>query len=307
MNWVQGRIKDVAKRRIFQVAISAYRSYQWVHSPRNFDDQRYYSFECGGFPFFVTDGRTQRVRDDDDQVLEDNHMLGYPARDSAPGYKGQIDLLCEWLIAQQKERGNVPKFIVSASVFVPNDISTVDAKKWRTTHGPPFPPRGGNCFRPSSMVTSKTSFSSAATSIARTSPLLPFKMPTVPHFRCVRIPLLPLRSIGPGPSRMAAPWATFTTRRLWCASGPRGRRRRRTTASKLMTTLLCITSRRIFSRTTILRRSTLNRSGLSPELSIGKANLLIATNSVSASRHYEFGGNQLLQTLPAESAKTVHF
>jgi alkaline phosphatase D len=139
-NWVQGRIKDVAKRRMFQVAISAYRSYQWVHSPRNFEDQHYYSFECGGFPFFVTDGRTQRIRDDDDQVLEDNHMLGYPARDSAPGYKGQIDILCEWLIAQQKERGNVPKFIVSASVFVPNDISTVDdAKKWKDDAWAAFP------------------------------------------------------------------------------------------------------------------------------------------------------------------------
>ena len=139
-NWVQGRIHDVKERQIFQVAISAYRSYQWVHSPRNFGDQHYYSFECGGFPFFVMDSRTQRMRDDDDQVLEDNHLLGYPARDSAPGYKGQIDILCEWLVAQQKERANAPKFIVSPSVFVPNDITTVDdAKKWKDDSWPAFP------------------------------------------------------------------------------------------------------------------------------------------------------------------------
>jgi alkaline phosphatase D len=139
-NWVQGRIKDVTKRRMFQVAISAYRSYQWVHSPRNYDDQHYYSFECGDYPFFVTDGRTQRNRDDDDRIVDDNHMLGYPARDSAPGYKGQIDILCDWLIEQQKDRGDTPKFIVSASVFVPNDISTVDDdKKWKDDGWAAFP------------------------------------------------------------------------------------------------------------------------------------------------------------------------
>ena len=36
-NWVQGRIKDHDKRNLFQTAISAYLSYQWIHSPRNFD------------------------------------------------------------------------------------------------------------------------------------------------------------------------------------------------------------------------------------------------------------------------------
>jgi alkaline phosphatase D len=139
-NWVQGRIREVKKRQVFQVAIAAYRSYQWVHSPRNYDDQHYYSFECGGIPFFVMDSRTQRMREDDDQILEDNHLLGYPARDSAPGYKGQIDILCEWLVAQQKGKGDAPKFVVSPSVFVPNDIKTVDdSKKWKDDSWPAFP------------------------------------------------------------------------------------------------------------------------------------------------------------------------
>jgi alkaline phosphatase D len=67
-------------------------------------------------------------------------MLGYPARDSAPGYKGQIDVLCDWLIEQQKNRGDTPKFIVSASVFVPNDISTVDDdKRWKDDGWAAFP------------------------------------------------------------------------------------------------------------------------------------------------------------------------
>lgn len=133
-NWVQGRIKDHEKRFLFQTAVSAYMSYQWVHSPRNFGawgnveggtgDKLFYSFECCGYPFFVMDSRTQRIRDDDDHVLEDNHLLGYPAKPTAPDHKGQIDILCEWLVAQQIKHGDRPKFIVSPSVFVPNGVET---------------------------------------------------------------------------------------------------------------------------------------------------------------------------------------
>ena len=133
-NWVQGRIKNDEKRILFQTAISAYMSYQWLPSPRNYDQdglakkndgrKLFYSFECGGYSFFVMDSRTERIRDDDDFVLEDNHLLGYPAKPTAPGYKGQIDILCEWLIAQQEAQGDRPKFIVSPSVFVPNGIET---------------------------------------------------------------------------------------------------------------------------------------------------------------------------------------
>ncbi len=129
-NWVRGRIKKREKRMLFTIAISAYMSYQWCHCPRNFAKRLYYSFECSGYPFFVTDGRTQRIRDDDDKVLEDNHMLGYPLKDkNNPNYKGQIDILCEWLVEQQKSVGNRPKFIVSASVFVPNNVDTIVKKR----------------------------------------------------------------------------------------------------------------------------------------------------------------------------------
>ncbi len=150
-NWVQGRIAKEEKRLLFQIAISAYMSYQWIHCPRNFDQdgeaknndgrKLHYSFDCGGYSFFVMDSRTQRIRDDNDYTIGDNHLLGYPAKPSAPGRKGQIDLLCEWLVAQQKDNGDLPKFIVSPSVFVPNDVSTAksDRKKCEDDAWAAFP------------------------------------------------------------------------------------------------------------------------------------------------------------------------
>lgn len=120
-NWVMGRLHQSGKRSLFNCAIQAYLSYQWIHGPRNFD-RLFYTFEAGSFPFFVLDGRTQRIRDDEDYDLSDNHLLGRPSNGS--GYPGQIDLLCDWLVAKQKKSGNRPKFIVTASVFVPNEIST---------------------------------------------------------------------------------------------------------------------------------------------------------------------------------------
>lgn len=122
-NWVQGRLHQASKRHLFNLAIQAYRSYQWYHGPRNFGDYLYYSFVCAGFSFFVLDERTQRIRDDNDCDLSDNYLLGRP--DKGSGYKGQIDYLIDWLIEQQKNNGDRPKFIVSASVFVPNDVGTV--------------------------------------------------------------------------------------------------------------------------------------------------------------------------------------
>jgi len=125
-NWVQGRIKDRDKRVLFNMAISAYMSYQWLHSPRNYDKRLYYEFECAGYPFFVTDGRTQRIRDDEDKILEDNHMFGTPAKGSTDSsYKGQVDILCDWLKAQQARVGDRPKFLVSGSVFAPNNVDSV--------------------------------------------------------------------------------------------------------------------------------------------------------------------------------------
>ncbi len=127
-NWVQGRIKNRESRALFNIAISAYMSYQWIHSPRSYDKRLYYHFACAGYPFFVTDCRTQRIRDDEDTCIEDNHMLGNPAKESALGYEGQIDILCGWLQEQQKLVGNRPKFVVFGSVFVPNNVSSVVKK-----------------------------------------------------------------------------------------------------------------------------------------------------------------------------------
>ena len=126
-NWTQDRIHCRKKRLLFNVAITAYSSYQWSHSSRNYGRYLYYSYECGGYPFFVMDGRTQRYKDDDEDSLDDNHLLGRPSyRDDDPS---QLQRVCDWLKEQQKKRGDVPKFLVTASVFVPNGVQTTKGDK----------------------------------------------------------------------------------------------------------------------------------------------------------------------------------
>lgn len=120
-NWSQDRLRDSAKARVFNLAIGAYMSYQWSHGPRNFDRRLFCSFDFGSFPFFVLDTRTQRYLDDVADSLDDNHMLGKPTL-HADDEPSQIDRLCSWLADMQASRGNVPKFIVSSSVFAPNPI-----------------------------------------------------------------------------------------------------------------------------------------------------------------------------------------
>lgn len=119
-NWTQDRFDNGSRRFLFNLAINAYMSYQWVHSPRTFGNRLYYHFQCGGYPFFVLDTRTQRYLDDIDDNLEDNHMLGRPSLGSAPN---QLDRLLNWLADVQGKQGNVPKFIVTSSVFVPNPMN----------------------------------------------------------------------------------------------------------------------------------------------------------------------------------------
>lgn len=143
-NWTQDRIrKDRDKRLLFNLAMGAYMSYQWSHGPRFADsyvhgrtmtgddqylqqlqtNQLFYDFSCGHYPFFVLDTRTQRFLDDVPDALDDNHLLGRPSlHRSEPG---QLDRLCAWLRHMQEDRGNVPKFVVTSSVFVPNGVDTV--------------------------------------------------------------------------------------------------------------------------------------------------------------------------------------
>lgn len=143
-NWAQDRVKKSDKRALFNLAMGFYMSYQWSHGPRFFDSylntipslsgdeaflqrdpgQRlYYDFGHAGYPFFVIDTRTQRYRDDA-PGLPDNHMLGRPTLN--PSSPNQIDRLCAWLKHQQQFFGNVPKFIVTSSVFLPNDVRSVN-------------------------------------------------------------------------------------------------------------------------------------------------------------------------------------
>lgn len=121
-NWTQDRV-DQGKDRLFNIAIGAYQSYQWSHSPHTFGRLLYYTFECGGYPVFVIDTRTQRYKDDL-PGLDDNHLLGRPSLDLV-NHPGQLQQLKKWLLDQQSDpkRGNVPKFIVTSSVFAPNDMT----------------------------------------------------------------------------------------------------------------------------------------------------------------------------------------
>ena len=138
-NWQQDRINTAKKRELFHLAIGAYMSYQWSHGPQDFDGRLFYRFECDGFPFFVLDERTQRFKDDD-EGLDDNHLLGRPSivPDEEPT---QLDHLCNWLSLQQKENNDRPKFIVSPTVFVPNPVVTTknDKQKEKSDSWSAFP------------------------------------------------------------------------------------------------------------------------------------------------------------------------
>ena len=120
-NWSQDRLRRSGRHHFFTIAIDAYLSYQWSHGPRTFGKRLYYRFNCGSFPFFVLDTRTQRLYDGLPGDLEMNHLLGRPSHPGAP--PGQLQRLLDWLSEQQATRGDVPKFIVSSGVFVPNPMS----------------------------------------------------------------------------------------------------------------------------------------------------------------------------------------
>jgi alkaline phosphatase D len=118
-NWTQDRVRKESKHFLYNIAITAYMNYQWSHGPRTWGEMLYYKFVCGGYPFFVLDTRTQRFKDER-EGLRDNHMLGRPNID--PKHPGQLWRLRDWLSEQQKKNGNVPKFVVTSSVFVPNPM-----------------------------------------------------------------------------------------------------------------------------------------------------------------------------------------
>lgn len=123
-NWTQDRMNKDSGREVFFHAIKAYRSYQWIHGPRSYGERLFYKFDCGGYPFFVLDTRTQRCMDDVAENLDDNHLLGRPRLDLDE--PSQLNVLLHWL--DQCDR-NVPKFIVSSSVFVPNPLYAREGRK----------------------------------------------------------------------------------------------------------------------------------------------------------------------------------
>lgn len=124
-NWSQDRYES--QRQLYTNAMQAYASYQWVHSPRNYGQRLYYSFDCGGFPFFVLDTRTQRFLGSKESPVEehksiaDNHLLGRPS-------SNEFSQLSELLLWLHKQDRNVPKFIVTSSVFAPNAMDVRSGK-----------------------------------------------------------------------------------------------------------------------------------------------------------------------------------
>ena len=120
-NWSQDRLRRSARYQLFTIAIDAYLSYQWSHGPRTWGKRLYYRFDCGGYPFFVLDTRTQRFYEGKPGDLSQNHLLGRPSHAGAP--PGQLQRLLDWLSEQQKTRGDAPKFIVTSGVFVPSSMS----------------------------------------------------------------------------------------------------------------------------------------------------------------------------------------
>ncbi len=120
-NWSRNRLRGRGSYHLFNVAIDAYMNYQWSAGPRTWGKNLHYTFECGGYPFFVLDTRTQRWYDEQTGNLHGNHMLGRPTHQDAP--PGQLQRLLDWLAEQQEQRGNTPKFIVTPSVFVPNPMA----------------------------------------------------------------------------------------------------------------------------------------------------------------------------------------
>lgn len=136
-NWTQDRADpkqglkgSSSKRKVFNYAMYTYRAYQWIHSPRNYGDRLFYDFDCGGYPFFVLDMRTQRFMEDVEGSLEDNHLLGRPTLSGEE--PSQLDFLLHWLSQQQESLGNVPKFIGASSVFAPNPISARELRKGKS-------------------------------------------------------------------------------------------------------------------------------------------------------------------------------
>lgn len=126
-NWTQDRIRDAKKRRVFNLAINAYMSYQWIHGPTRYGKRLFYDFRCAGYPFFVLDTRTQRHVDDIAHSLDDNHMLGRPSL--AEDEPSQLEFLLHWLRECQLTRGDIPKFIISSSVFAPNPVSAREGRE----------------------------------------------------------------------------------------------------------------------------------------------------------------------------------
>jgi alkaline phosphatase D len=132
-NWTQDRLVDGGGSRLSNFAIGAYMSYQWSHGPRTWGRRLYYRFDCGEYPFFVLDTRTQRFKDED-PGLADNYMLGRPTIDTDPEHQSQLHRLLDWLADEQRTRGNAPKFVISSTVFVPNAMDE------RIIDGPPMSP-----------------------------------------------------------------------------------------------------------------------------------------------------------------------
>gem|GEM_PF-5886177 len=79
-NWTQDRLGNDGKHQLFNLAIGAYMSYQWSHGPRTWGRLLYYRFDCAGYPFFVLDTRTQRMKNNTNKANDKGASRQPPAR-----------------------------------------------------------------------------------------------------------------------------------------------------------------------------------------------------------------------------------
>ena len=110
----------------FTIAIDAYLSYQWSHGPRTWGRRLYYRFDCGGFPFFVLDTRTQRFLEGKPKGDLARKPPAWPSGPShADGAAGPAASACSPGCAEQQAEARQTRRSSSSrsGVFVPSPMS----------------------------------------------------------------------------------------------------------------------------------------------------------------------------------------
>lgn len=119
--WLDGQ-GGVEEAAAFSHAMMAYNDFQASFAPPLLARSFGYNFTRGEYPFFVLDTRSERQLYKDHSRLADNVLMG----------AGQLREFEAWV---QRWPANTPKFVVSASLFFPNQRNTVIPKP-KDSHKP---------------------------------------------------------------------------------------------------------------------------------------------------------------------------